>query len=87
MSANDSSVTTQVNVEEIIRNLPAYLRLVEAGETVLIVKAGKPMAEIKPPLSPAASPRPYGLCAGEFVVPDDFDAPLAESIIAEFEGA
>ncbi len=22
------------------------------------------------------SPRPFGLCAGEFTVPDDFDAPL-----------
>ena len=30
--------------------------------------------------------RPYGLCAGEFTVPDDFDAPLPESIIMEFEG-
>jgi antitoxin (DNA-binding transcriptional repressor) of toxin-antitoxin stability system len=87
MPEKANPTTTQVNVEEITRNLPAYLRLVEAGETVLIVKAGKPMAEIKPPLPPAASPRPYGLCTGEFVVPDDFDAPLAESIIAEFEGA
>ena len=24
----------------------------------------------------AGEPRPFGLCAGEFVVPDDFDAPL-----------
>ena len=29
---------------------------------------------------------PFGLCAGEFVVPDDYDAPLPESIIEEFEG-
>jgi len=34
----------------------------------------------------AKSFRPYGLCAGEFAVPDDFDAPLPENIIAEFEG-
>ena len=31
-------------------------------------------------------PRPYGLCAGEFTVPQDFDAPLPEDIIASFEG-
>jgi len=29
--------------------------------------------------------RPFGLCAGEFTVPDDFDAPLPENIIQEFE--
>lgn len=32
------------------------------------------------------SERPFGLAAGEFVVPEDFDAPLPESIINEFEG-
>ena len=30
--------------------------------------------------------RPFGLCAGEFVVPDDFDAPLPEEILRDFEG-
>jgi len=30
--------------------------------------------------------RPFGLCAGEFVVPDDFDAPLPEEILDLFEG-
>lgn len=30
-------------------------------------------------------PRPVGLCQGEFVVPDDFDAPLSEEDLREFE--
>jgi len=30
--------------------------------------------------------RPFGLCAGEFVVPEDFDAPLPEEILQAFEG-
>jgi len=30
--------------------------------------------------------RPVGLCAGEFVVPDDFDDPLPENLLREFEG-
>jgi hypothetical protein len=38
------------------------------------------------PTTSTKSFRPYGLCAGEFVVPDDFDDPLPENIIAEFEG-
>lgn len=29
---------------------------------------------------------PFGLCAGEFVVPEDFDAPLPEEILNAFEG-
>jgi len=29
--------------------------------------------------------RPYGLGKGDFIVPDDFDAPLPEEIIASFE--
>ena len=29
--------------------------------------------------------RPFGLCAGQFIVPDDFDAPLPEEILRLFE--
>ena len=31
-------------------------------------------------------PRPFGLCTGEFTVPDDFDEPLPEEILSAFEG-
>jgi len=44
------------------------------------------MAEIKPIVSIPKRLRPFGLCTGEFVVPDDFDAPLPEHIVQEFEG-
>ena len=30
--------------------------------------------------------RPFGLCVGEFTVPDDFDHSLPEHILKEFEG-
>lgn len=30
--------------------------------------------------------RPFGLAAGDFVVSEDFDAPLPESVLADFEG-
>ncbi|WP_261365087.1 hypothetical protein [Anatilimnocola floriformis] len=38
------------------------------------------MAEIRP----AEVRRPSGLCAGQFVVPDDFDAPLPDEILRDF---
>jgi hypothetical protein len=30
-------------------------------------------------------PRPFGLCAGEFTVPDDFDEPLSEELLNAFD--
>jgi hypothetical protein len=32
-------------------------------------------------LTPVTQLRPMGLCRGEFVVPDNFDAPLPEEIL------
>ena len=32
-------------------------------------------------------PRPSGLCKGEFRVPDDFDEPLPEDLLRDFERA
>lgn len=85
MSEIENQVVTWVSEEEIKQNLLTYLRRVEAGETFVILRAGKPMAEIKP-ITSSKPLRPFGLCAGEFTVPDDFDAPLPENIIQEFEG-
>jgi antitoxin (DNA-binding transcriptional repressor) of toxin-antitoxin stability system len=76
----------QVSVEEIQQDLPAYIQRVEDGETIIIIRAGKPVAEVKPLLSRTENLRPFGLCAGEFTVPDDFDAPLPEDIVKAFEG-
>ncbi|HEX9989958.1 MAG TPA: type II toxin-antitoxin system prevent-host-death family antitoxin [Chloroflexia bacterium] len=75
-----------ISIDEIGRDLPGYLRRVEAGETVVILRDGKPVAEVRPASSETNDLRPFGLCAGEFVVPDDFDAPLPDSVLNEFEG-
>ncbi len=61
------------------------LERVRAGERLTIVCDGQPIAELVP-LSAEASPsRPRGRCAGQFRVPDDFDAPLPEEILQGFE--
>lgn len=39
---------TQISLDEIKRDLPAFLRRVETGETLVILKAGKPVAQLKP---------------------------------------
>ena len=75
-----------VTIDEIQRNLTSYLQQVAAGESIIIMQAGKPIAEIKPVSPTSQQIRPYGLCAGEFIVLDDFDSPLPEEILNSFEG-
>jgi antitoxin (DNA-binding transcriptional repressor) of toxin-antitoxin stability system len=77
---------TIISIEEIQRDLRGYLRRVAAGETLVVLESNKPLAEIKPIVSSPHEPRPFGLCAGEFVVPDDFDAPLPSDVLDLFEG-
>ena len=74
-----------VTVDEIQSDPLKYIRQVEAGETLVIVENDKAIAELKPIASDKPL-RPYGLCAGEFTVPDDFDAPSPEDLLGAFEG-
>jgi prevent-host-death family protein len=76
----------QISVDEIKRNVSTFLERLEAGEPLVIMKAGKPLAQIKPVAPHPSRSRPFGLCEGDFTVPDDFDAPLPENIIKEFQG-
>ncbi len=74
-----------VSIDEIERDPLKYLHQVEAGETLVIVRSDKPIAELRP-IADSKRLRPFGLCAGEFTIPDDFDAPLPEDILNAFEG-
>lgn len=75
-----------ITIDEIQRDLLGYLHRVEAGETLIILDDNRPVAEIKPVAPAEAGLRPFALCAGEFRVPDDFDAPLPEEVLSLFEG-
>jgi antitoxin (DNA-binding transcriptional repressor) of toxin-antitoxin stability system len=74
-----------VTIDEIQRDPLKYLHQVEAGETLVIVRDNQAIAELRP-IASRKTLRPFGLCAGEFIVPDDFDAPLPEDILNAFEG-
>ncbi len=75
-----------ISVQDIQRDFPAFLRRLESGESFLVVRDGQPLAEVRPVPTPAMQPRPFGLCAGQFTVPADFDHPLPDEILKEFEG-
>jgi antitoxin (DNA-binding transcriptional repressor) of toxin-antitoxin stability system len=74
-----------VTIDEIQRDPLKYLYQVEAGETLIIVRSDTPIAELRP-IASNKQLRPFGLCKGEFTVPDDFDAPLPEDLLDVFEG-
>jgi antitoxin (DNA-binding transcriptional repressor) of toxin-antitoxin stability system len=76
-----------ISIHDVMQDLSGCLQKVERGETFVIIQDDKPVAELKPVFTSPTGPRPFGLCAGEFRVPDDFDAPLPEDIIGQFEGA
>jgi prevent-host-death family protein len=65
-------------------------RLVEAaagGEEIIIARAGKPLARLAPLVTPPiAQRRVLGRLAGQITVAADFDAPLPDAILDEFEG-
>lgn len=75
-----------VSLQELQRDPDALLNRVEAGEHLVVVRGGRPVAELRPVPATQHDPRPFGLCAGAFKVPDDFDAPLPEEILQAFEG-
>ncbi len=79
-------VMKKVNIADAKAHLSEYLKLVERGETVVLARRNQPIAEIKPVRRRIVRPRPAALCAGDFDVPESFDEPLPESVLAEFEG-
>jgi prevent-host-death family protein len=74
-----------INIHEAKTHLSRLVESVAAGEEVIIAKAGKPVARLVALAKPAGR-RELGLLAGKMAIPDDFDSPLSEEILALFEG-
>lgn len=74
-----------VNIDDIGRDPLGYLNRVEKGETLVVTRDAQPVAEIKPISHPRRQPRPIGLCQGQFVLPTDFDRPLPDDVLRDFE--
>lgn len=75
-----------ISLQDLAHDPAALLDRVEAGEYFVVVRGGRPVAELRPVALAHPTPRPFGLAAGAFVVPNDFDAPLPDDILREFEG-
>jgi len=77
---------SNISLQELAHDPAALLDRVEAGERIVVIRGGRPVAELRPFANPQLAPRPFGLAAGSFTVPDDFDSPLPDDILREFEG-
>lgn len=75
----------QVNVHEAKTHLSRLLDQAMAGEEIVIMRSGKPLVRLAP-VEAAPARRIPGSAKGEFVVPDDFNAPLPDEILDAFEG-
>jgi prevent-host-death family protein len=73
----------EVNIHEAKTHLSRLLLRVAGGEEIVIARAGKPVARLVP-----VEPKPQrviGQDDGLFEVPDDFDAPLPDEVLALFQ--
>ncbi len=74
-----------VNIHEAKTQFSRYIDQAEAGEEIIIARAGKPVARLVPLQSLAAEPRKLGLGKGRFSMPNGFDGMNAEQIQDMFE--
>jgi prevent-host-death family protein len=65
-----------VNVYEAKTHLSKLLERVERGETIVIARAGTPVAVLSPYVDTGKGARPLGIDRGSIWMSDDFDDPI-----------
>jgi len=75
----------KINIHDAKTRLSQLVERAEAGEEIVIARAGRPVARLGP-LTPRGEPRRLGLLDGRFRIPDDFNAPLPEELLEVFFG-
>lgn len=75
---------TTVNIHEAKTHLSRLIERAQAGETIVVAKAGTPKVVLTPVPGPLA--RTPGRFAGEIKLSDDFFAPLSGEELDSWEG-
>ncbi len=73
----------EANVHHAKTHLSRLLARAEAGEEVVISRAGKPVARLVA-ITPLKKKRFLGMDRGKVWIADDFDAPLPPELLALF---
>jgi len=74
-----------VNIHEAKTQFSKLVDAAMRGEETLIAKAGKPAARLVS-IAPSKTRRKFGVLKGKIRISADFDAPLADDVLAGFEG-
>jgi len=72
-----------VNIHEAKTHFSKLVDAVIHGNEILIAMAGKPVAKLGP--IGTKSKRRFGVLKGKIKISKDFDAPLSDEFLAEFE--
>lgn len=78
-----------MNINEAKTHMSSALEKVARGETIILCRRNKPVAEIRPVKEPIRKKRPIGLAAREypdFTVDENFFKPLPQDILKTFSG-
>jgi antitoxin (DNA-binding transcriptional repressor) of toxin-antitoxin stability system len=78
---------TTIQMSDVQSDPLGCVRRAAAGETLVVVEQNRAIVEIRPAAPLTTGPRPIGLAAGQFTLPEDFNASLPEDILRDFEGA
>ena len=76
----------KVNIHEAKTHLSRLIEQVSAGESIIISKAGKPVAKLVPISDSDIVKRRPGRLKGKIWIASDFDDPLPEDLLQAFEG-
>jgi len=79
-------MTTTVNIHEAKTGLSKLVERAEAGEEIIIARAGTPVAKLVG-LKRARARRRLGVLDGKFKIPDDFNRALPASVSRAFESS
>jgi antitoxin (DNA-binding transcriptional repressor) of toxin-antitoxin stability system len=74
-----------INVYQAKTQLSKLIDAAAAGKDVVIARGGKPVARLTRLQNPPRKIR-FGLLRGKVKVSKDFDAPLSNEALAQFEG-
>ena len=74
-----------VNIHDAKTNFSKLIDTVGQREEIVIAKAGRPVARLVP-IQPLQRERMPGALKGKMRVADDFDAALADTLLATFDG-
>jgi prevent-host-death family protein len=84
--ATVSPAVRTVNIYEAKTQLSKLVDLASSGTDVVIARAGKPVARLTSLNAKEKRRISFGALVGKGWIAEDFDAPLPDELLAQFEG-